>query len=186
MVRLEIHKLIPLFIYNNSIYIPVWLDQKLRQEKRGQPRKPRFTFQYGQIRNLRLLVLVLKLISHLHSSMVRLEMYKIQNQRAQITGIYIPVWLDQKFGINKIELRHLKIYIPVWLDQKYLLDYKLLHRQTYLHSSMVRLEMQIYGTFILIYLTFTFQYGQIRNENIKSGFVRQPTFTFQYGQIRNF
>ena len=79
-----------------------------------------------------------------------------------------------------------EIYIPVWLDQKLITT----------------------TSFIFIIMVFTFQYGQIRNLQIKaivkvllvylhSSMVRletsqrylvvthQKLFTFQYGQIRN-
>ena len=80
--------------------------------------------------------------------------------------------------------------------------------QLYLHSSMVRLEIQQLADPIALPITFTFQYGQIRNdktyqmikkqdENLHSSMVRleirmkeencigKRIFTFQYGQIRN-
>ena len=55
------------------IYIPVWLDQKLRNLNKDFYRWLSFTFQYGQIRNVDETI-----------------------ERAQFLIIYIPVWLDQK------------------------------------------------------------------------------------------
>ena len=101
-----------------------------------------FTFQYGQIRNSR----------DFHFC-------------CSILTIYIPVWLDQKstkhhslikklwnlhssmvrLEIKKAQIKIARggiIYIPVWLDQKLILFF----------------------FNIIIFASFTFQYGQIRNE----------------------
>ena len=80
---------------------------------------PRFTFQYGQIRNFTnsrehkgsmgiYIPVWLDQKSkkqtggdlqhyYLHSSMVRLEIQMIITCHGTITDIYIPVWLDQKY-----------------------------------------------------------------------------------------
>ena len=132
-------------------------------ENRTEPVPVRFTFQYGQIRNV--------------FNCLKTEINKI---------IYIPVWLDQKpfmNCINPILLHNLHssmvrletifsflsfilfsiIYIPVWLDQK--LAVRRAHITFFgdLHSSMVRLETRKIKKIILGAETFTFQYGQIRN-----------------------
>ena len=57
-----------------------------------------------------------------------------------------------------------EIYIPVWLDQKLRLQKKQVQKLQHLHSSMVRLEITVNAEELVITLTFTFQYGQIRNE----------------------
>ena len=57
------------------------------------------------------------------------------------------------------------IYIPVWLDQKLLILQKKKHQKYNLHSSMVRLETVIEYLNESEWVEFTFQYGQIRNNN---------------------
>ena len=104
----------------------------------------KFTFQYGQIRNLQNLCLLQVFQLHLHSSMVRLE---------TINSVLIKLY-------------SLKIYIPVWLDQKRYADYRIQRTYSNLHSSMVRLETIWQGLLYLLLCIFTFQYGQIRNVSI--------------------
>ena len=100
------------------------------------------------------------------------------------------------------------IYIPVWLDQKFSNFHKVNFSLANLHSSMVRLEIHPDNELLNVLESFTFQYGQIRNEikygsNSRSYFIYIPVwldqkydvakrqfigyaiFTFQYGQIRN-
>ena len=50
---------------------------------------------------------------------------------------------------------------------------------------MVRLEIILLYTLLLVFLLFTFQYGQIRNLLQVNLLGRLIVFTFQYGQIRN-
>ena len=100
------------------IYIPVWLDQKLKGMDGDMPFCLKFTFQYGQIRNIPLRVcrplslpiyipvwldqkpivcpFLVKSLKNLHSSMVRLETCKKHLRARPLARIYIPVWLDQK------------------------------------------------------------------------------------------
>ena len=58
--------------------------------------EPRFTFQYGQIRNYYIKTVYLFQMEYLHSSMVRLEIKELPADIKAIELIYIPVWLDQK------------------------------------------------------------------------------------------
>ena len=131
--------------------------------KRILKQKRRFTFQYGQIRNKKVKISLLKKRKYLHSSMVRLETKKDQLKSIQAVKIYIPVWLDQKPNDTILDL----------------------HSKSDLHSSMVRLETYDNDTIEKLKSLFTFQYGQIRNLFfilLATLFLR---FTFQYGQIRN-
>ena len=173
------------FSFYDIIYIPVWLDQKrktvvmhkspknhlhssmvrLETEKGRNIAKnvKKFTFQYGQIRNIYLekqkrhqsciyipvwldqkpsVIVLVKLIQkNLHSSMVRLE--------TTSPCLYLTFKLLFTFQYGQIRnwcqslrwCQSLKIYIPVWLDQKQIpAEYK-----------------------NIITEKFTFQYGQIRN-----------------------
>ena len=53
----------------------------------------------------------------LHSTMVRLQ---VQGRRNGISfyGVYIPLWLDYKIGINCFRWVVTFVYIPLWLDYK--------------------------------------------------------------------
>ena len=57
----------------------------------------------------------------------------------------------------------ISIYIPVWLDQKSRRKPRQIRQLCYLHSSMVRLEIEKASVNQLNIYQFTFQYGQIRN-----------------------
>ena len=150
------------------VYIPVWLDQKLR---------------------VMLLFSVLNIC--LHSSMVRLETREQLYPRRQENPVYIPVWLDQKrlkllrhaqdneaFTFQYGQIRNYlftcknddvaKVYIPVWLDQKRILIKCIIIKNISLHSSMVRLETPTDARLQIPERMFTFQYGQIRNLNQKN------------------
>ena len=129
------------FWFKFFIYIPVWLDQK--------------DF---------VVVLIITLLLHLHSSMVRLE-----SPRTYLRWIRVVIFTFQYGQIRKICLSfeicwHCRIYIPVWLDQKDILGILCLLTPDYLHSSMVRLEREIETKDITVLNLFTFQYGQIRKQ----------------------
>ena len=65
---------------------------------------------------------------------------------------------------KEMRMKNIEIYIPVWLDQKFSkLPFSLLDN-IYLHSSMVRLEIELIPSYIERAEAFTFQYGQIRNQ----------------------
>ena len=140
MDRLETIGYIPSWYIFFEIYIPVWIDQKPVLYFFNSFCNFRFTFQYGQIRNL--------YTSYIFSP---------------LSEIYIPVWIDQKphtyayawrlksaFTFQYGQIRNcvfsqhqhnmIMIYIPVWIDQK--LDLVSRRRTSYdnLHSSMDRLE----------------------------------------------
>ena len=122
-----------------------------------------FTFQYGQIRNPNNAVEI-----------------------ALLFWIYIPVWIDQKhylqqhtkcqaeiFTFQYGQIRNVLlfvifsvlfcIYIPVWIDQKHISTCSVVSSNSYLHSSMDRLETNYRKYKGLNLPIFTFQYGQIRN-----------------------
>ena len=100
---------------------------------------------------------------HLHSSMVRLEIYVTSNgnyNRYKFTFQYGQIRNNIIIAINSSIN---DIYIPVWLDQKLIMTLTLQDVYCYLHSSMVRLEIRTDLNDIITNTKFTFQYGQIRN-----------------------
>ena len=99
-----------------------------------------FTFQYGQIRNIRLSC------NCLISVIFTFQYGQIRNKEYQRTLIHIK-----------------RIYIPVWIDQKHIIFFHIRLYRQHLHSSMDRLETSDLLADPDIALTFTFQYGQIRN-----------------------
>ena len=89
---------------------------------------------------------LLFIFSYLHSSMDRLETFKS----------------------NSIIILHPQIYIPVLIDQKLYTNCTCKIQTMNLHSSMDRLET-LKNYYIKKYRgKFTFQYGQIRNQNNKN------------------
>ena len=151
-----------------------------------------FTFQYGQIRNVCLIII--HFVHFLIYIPVWLDQKSIPAYAIMLQPvIYIPVWLDQKYdrqNRNREQIQHLHssmvrleirnktkltintfvIYIPVWLDQKYILLIYLIKKYLYLHSSMVRLEIVFFRTEGSLSEEFTFQYGQIRNRALSLRF----------------
>ena len=145
-----------------EIYIPVWLDQKLKSAGFVVGRQFTFTFQYGQIRNRCLccshdwnahiyipvwldqkpIERKTSFISffYLHSSMVRLE------TKYFAVGEYGTQRFTFQYGQIRNRFRNFLfneyavIYIPVWLDQKLVRTHYLFLVDDDLHSSMVRLE----------------------------------------------
>ena len=103
----------------------------------------KFTFQYGQIRNPQKLI-----------------MLKI---KIRFTFQYGQIRNKDKYII---EVKNKNIYIPVWLDQKPLKPNLIAIGQSYLHSSMVRLETISKLQTVFEAVGFTFQYGQIRNNHL--------------------
>ena len=122
-----------------------------------------FTFQYGQIRNLLLRLLLVPLQEYLHSSMDRLETLLTIS-----SCLHFNVFTFQYGQIRNVTLLFFIqipafIYIPVWIDQKLLLQAHVRPVALNLHSSMDRLETLNWGTAPSDETLFTFQYGQIRN-----------------------
>ena len=124
----------------NLIYIPVWIDQKrqattyqdiqstdlhssmdrletlLGVQRGTSPSK--FTFQYGQIRNLDISHFRKVSYQNLHSSMDRLETYSRLYRRSLKKLFTFQYGQIRNYTILKIKNRRRKIYIPVWIDQK--------------------------------------------------------------------
>ena len=123
-----------------SIYIPVWLDQKCIRNAKIEPSK-----------------------SNLHSSMVRLEIYRAKEFCILMIVFTFQYGQIRNYSQDRIAGLLKRIYIPVWLDQKYIRFTNAKTFTSYLHSSMVRLEMPSKNIFTVQDEPFTFQYGQIRN-----------------------
>ena len=104
------------------------------------PSPSAFTFQYGQIRNI------------LFNQFVT-SFFVFTFQYGQIRNDYEI----------KYKYKDSKIYIPVWLDQKSKRRIGGDLQHYYLHSSMVRLEINLTIKNTYSNKRFTFQYGQIRN-----------------------
>ena len=123
-----------------------------------------------------IILFVLFLYHYLHSSMVRLEIKTRPSAPCHTRSFTFQYGQIRNFNIVFTYFYIHEIYIPVWLDQKscsYLhssmvrleihLLFEVLLSFRHLHSSMVRLEIFPFFTPLYSRVAFTFQYGQIRN-----------------------
>ena len=145
-----------------QIYIPVWIDQKRARKIFNKTFTPTFIFQYGQIRNSLVKTYLLFKMSHLYSSMDRLETKtkfteqhrmkififqygQIRNPKNSGRSKRASEFIFQYGQIRngcKCFLRRFKksIYIPVWIDQKPITHRAKEYELVNLYSSMDRLE----------------------------------------------
>ena len=79
--------------------------------------------------------------THLHSSMVRLEILRIIADRDYFTTFTFQYGQIRNYKEPSLFFINCNIYIPVWLDQKLELDTFYVWSNIDLHSSMVRLEI---------------------------------------------
>ena len=106
-----------------EIYIPVWLDQKfLREELIKEKRSDlhssmvrleiifirinntveiKFTFQYGQIRNVHVLLDYVK-VKKFTFQYGQIRNFAVMFLSLVFIFIYIPVWLDQKYDLKEL------------------------------------------------------------------------------------
>ena len=126
-----------------DIYIPVWIDQKLQEEEQEYHR-----------------------IDHLHSSMDRLETNKCFDSECKTISFTFQYGQIRNTSTVCRTNSNEQIYIPVWIDQKRIVMPGKVYTKFDLHSSMDRLETIRHYSFQTIYLKFTFQYGQIRNQAV--------------------
>ena len=145
--------------------------------------KLKFTFQYGQIYyavyvdrmprsmfiyipiwlDLLCVFLIQKNIqsNYLHSNMVRFIIDIIQQL------FYFKIVFTFQYGqiyyslIIFVKSLILQIYIPIWLDLLFFNNLCKIFDFTNLHSNMVRFIIEIGYDYVVSYLKFTFQYGQI-------------------------
>ena len=123
-----------------------------------------FTFQYGQIRNERVKALARWDDMNLHSSMDRLETTEFSSFLTVSSIFTFQYGQIRNACFSRTFYAEKQIYIPVWIDQKQVYEWDRRDFYRDLHSSMDRLETsQLINTKKII-IKFTFQYGQIRNQ----------------------
>ena len=150
-----------------KIYIPVWLDQKLVYKCSKEERKriyiPVWLDQKPSAGSGGSVS-----TPHLHSSMVRLETREYPFRLVSKSLFTFQYGQIRNAWYFLFSCSFCYIYIPVWLDQKRIMQQLFLCLFSYLHSSMVRLETFKQQKKYKKKRLFTFQYGQIRNSSVQN------------------